>query len=163
MGASRPLAPCTVITRTWSAVSSVRRLTVTSVAVEPGEEAGEARGLDALVGEGLVDEGVDAVLGLGAEAGDEAAAAVVADEDAGEELVGAEVVGLGEEVGEERAHLGPAAGLVAERAPEAAGAGVGELEELALGEAAEGAAQQGGEREVVARGWRRSGARRGGR
>ena len=29
IGASSPLAPCTVITRTWSAPSSLRRLTVT--------------------------------------------------------------------------------------------------------------------------------------
>ena len=134
------------------------------LAVEPGEEAGEARGLDALVGQRLVDQRVDAVLGLGAEAGGEPAAAVVADEDAGEELVGAEVVGLGEEVGEERAHLGPAVGGCSRRARQRlALAGMGELEEVALGEAAERAAQERGEREVVARGWRRRGARRGGR
>ena len=84
--------------------------------VEPGDEAGEAGGLDGLVGEGLVDEGVDAVLGLGAEAGGELPAAVVADEDAGEELVRAEEVGLGEEVREEGARARASGGRCAARA-----------------------------------------------
>ena len=150
MGASRPLAPCTVITRTWSAVSSVRRLTVDLGAVEPGEEAGEAGGLDALVGEGLVDEGVDAVLGLGAEAGGEAAAAVVADEDAGEELVGAEVVGLGERGRARRARtLGPAGVGRGARARGVPARGWARSKSSRSERPPSGAAEEGGEGEVV--------------
>ena len=46
IGASRPLAPCTVITRTWSAVLLGAPLHRHLVAVDPVEEAGQARRLD---------------------------------------------------------------------------------------------------------------------
>ena len=51
------------------------------------------------------------------EPGDQPAAAVVADEDPREELERAQEVGAGADVGEERAHLGPAAGRLRRAAP----------------------------------------------
>ena len=65
------------------------------VAVEPGEEARERRRLDALVGERLVEQRVDAVLGLGAEARDEPAPPVVPHQHPRDQLERPQEVGLG--------------------------------------------------------------------
>ena len=121
------------------------------VAVDPVEEAGQARRLDLLVGERLVDQRVDAVLGLGPEPRDEPAPAAVTDQHPLDQLERPEEVRLRQQVGEERPRLGPALRrLPPQRRPEAAVAAVRELEELALADAAERAAQKGREREIVA-------------
>ena len=98
IGASRPLAPCTVITRTWSAPSSLRRFTATSSRSIQSRKPVRLGASTALVGERLVEQRVDAVLGLGAEPGDELPPPVVADEDAGQQLEGPQVVGLRQQV-----------------------------------------------------------------
>ena len=123
------------------------------VAVDPVEETGQARRLDRLVGERLVEQRVDAVLGLGPEPGDELPPPVVADEDAGQHLERPQVVGLRQQVVEQRPRLGPALGrLFAQRPPQASLARMRELEELALARRRRAGSEQRREREVVARG-----------
>jgi hypothetical protein len=73
------------------ALSSWRRISVSSASSQERKPV-RLGDLGAFVGEREVEERVDAVLGLGSEAGEEAGAAVVADEDAFEEVVGAQEV-----------------------------------------------------------------------
>ena len=77
-GASSPLAPCTVITRTWSAPSSTRRFTSTASRSIQARKPLRLGASTLLVGERLVDERVDAVLGLGPEPRHQLPPAVVA-------------------------------------------------------------------------------------
>ena len=86
---------------------------------EPAEEARQARHLELLVGQRLRQERVDGLRRFRAEAGEQAAAAVVADEDALQHLVGAQDVGDAQQVGQHRlgGGVGPRIAQAVQRRP----------------------------------------------
>ncbi len=63
-------------------------LELAGVELQPVEEAFEGGGVAALVGQGLAEEGLDGLGGVGAEAGQEALAAAAGAQDVGVELEG---------------------------------------------------------------------------
>jgi hypothetical protein len=115
----------------------------------PGEEAREAGHVGAFVGEREVQKLVDAVLGLGSEPGEQARAAVVAHEDAFEQVVGPQEIRLASKVVEHGEGLGVVGGAAAKGLPEKPHATLCQRKELPFGPAEKRRAQRGGQRQVV--------------
>ena len=93
-------------------------------AVDPGEKAGQAGRLDGFVGQRLVEQGVDAVLGFRAQARYQSAAAVVPDQDPLQKLVGAQEIRLAAQIPQHGADRRGGLGR-RERPPERPGSAVG--------------------------------------
>ena len=119
-----------------------------------GEEAGERRRRVVVVAQRQIEELVDRIGGLRAEAGEQLGAAALAVEDRGEELerrheVGARAPALQRLGGALEARV--VAGMVDERLPQRAFAAGGERQEIVVVETDERAFQHLGERQVVLR------------
>ncbi len=93
IGASRPLAPCTVMTRTSLRPCSMSRLISRVPCAQRGEEARERGRRVVVVGQREVQELVERVGGVGSQAREQLRAHAVAVEEGGEELVGRREVG----------------------------------------------------------------------
>ncbi len=117
------------------------------VSAHPFNKAGERGDFGGFIGERLGEKGVDAVLGLWPKPGEKAASAVVAGQQAVDQVIGAQEVGLLAQVVEdrERVRVGP----VAQRLPQIALAGLGEGVELLFGPAEKRGAEGAGERKVI--------------
>jgi hypothetical protein len=87
-GASRPFAPCTVITLIFALrlgeIAFHRHL----ARLEPSDETREARHLHPFIGKRLRQHRVDAVLRLAAQTRDQAAADIVPDQRAFQQVIG---------------------------------------------------------------------------
>ena len=118
------------------------------IGFQPDQKPGEAWGFQPFIGEGLRQKFVDAVFGLGAKPREQAAAAIVAGQNPFHQIERTQVIGVVAQIFQHGDGFG-VAGMVAQRFPEIALAGLGKGEQRGLAPAAKRRAQQGRKRQII--------------
>ena len=122
------------------------------IGIQPDQESGQARHVVAFIGQRLVQQLVNRLLGLFAQPRDKATAAIMADQDPFQQIIGAQKVDLPAHIGQKCRNRLEFRALGPQTFPQISRAAIGQIEQFRLAYPAERRAQNGGQRQIVV--WR---------